>query len=100
MNPNELWQVLQRRWLPATLAAGTLMGVGSLYNYLQKPVYESRGKILFKEQQTILTGSGVNMTNTPAQLIRSNSVIQTAITTTVGINHSASQVQDNIKAWV
>jgi polysaccharide biosynthesis transport protein len=96
MNPNELWQILKRRWLPATLVAGTLLGVGSLYNFWQKPLYEARGKILFKEQQTILTSSGVNVISTPAQLIRSNSVAQQAIST-VGSNKSSNQVLDNIK---
>jgi polysaccharide biosynthesis transport protein len=96
MNPNELWQVLKRRWLPATLAAGTLLSVGSLYNFLQKPMYEARGKILFKEQQSILTSSGVNVHSTPAQLIRSNSVVQQAILT-AGTNKSSNQVIDNIK---
>jgi polysaccharide biosynthesis transport protein len=97
MNSNELWQILKRRWLPATLAAGTLLSVGSLYNFWQKPLYEARGKILFKEQQSILT-SGVNATNTntPATMLRSNTVAQQAVIA-AGSNKSSNQVSDNIK---
>jgi polysaccharide biosynthesis transport protein len=95
MNFHEPWQVLKRRWLPAAIATSTLLGVGSLYNSLQKPLYEAKGKITFKDQQSIFAGEGVNMNNSPNKIIRSLPVVKTALSKTES-DRNANQVSDSI----
>jgi polysaccharide biosynthesis transport protein len=95
MNFHEPWQVLKRRWLPAAIAASAVLAGGSLYNSFQKPLYEARGKIVFKEQQSILNGNGASITGTPNQVIRSLPVVKAAINS-AGSNRSSNQVLDGI----
>jgi polysaccharide biosynthesis transport protein len=95
MNFHEPWQVFKRRWIPATLAAGTALAVGSFYNSFQKPLYEATGKITFQDQQSIFVGEGVNINNSPNRIIRSLPVVKAAISK-VNSDRSANQVADSI----
>jgi polysaccharide biosynthesis transport protein len=95
MNFHEPWQVLKRRWLPATIAVGAILGCGSLYNSFQKPLYEAKGKITFKDQQSIFVGEVVNMNSSPNKIIRSLPVIKAALSKTES-DRNANQVADSI----
>jgi polysaccharide biosynthesis transport protein len=95
MNFHEPWQLLKRRWLPAAIAVSAVWGVGSLYNSFQKPLYEAKGKITFKDQQSIFAGDAVNLANSPNKIIRSIPVIKAALSAIV-IDRNASQVSDGI----
>jgi polysaccharide biosynthesis transport protein len=95
MNFHELWQVLKRRWLPATIAAGAVLGAGTLYNSFQKPLYEAKGKIAFKDQQSIFAGEGMNISNSPNKIIRSLPVVKAALSKTES-DRNANQVADSI----
>jgi polysaccharide biosynthesis transport protein len=92
---SEPWQVLKRRWLPAILVAGTIFGGGSLYNSFQKPLYEAKGKIGFKDQQSVLTGEGLSTSIAPHQIIKSLPVINVAIAMS-GSSRTPNQVLDSI----
>jgi succinoglycan biosynthesis transport protein ExoP len=51
------WLVLKRRWLPATLVFGLFAGLALAAAYIQKPVYEADGKLVFKQDRSSsLTG--------------------------------------------
>lgn len=51
------WLVLKRRWLPATTVFGLCAGLALAAAYLQKPVYEADGKLVFKQDRSSsLTG--------------------------------------------
>ncbi|MBD1805105.1 polysaccharide biosynthesis tyrosine autokinase [Microcoleus sp. FACHB-SPT15] len=51
------WLVLRRRWLPATGVFGIVVGLATLAAFLQKPIYEAEGKLLFKpDRSSSLTG--------------------------------------------
>jgi polysaccharide biosynthesis transport protein len=95
MNFSEPWQVLKRRWLPAIFVAGTIFGGGSLYNSFQKPLYEAKGKIGFKDRQSVLTGEGMSMSLAPHQIIKSLPVINVAIAMS-GSSRTPNQVLDSI----
>jgi polysaccharide biosynthesis transport protein len=95
MNFHEPWQVLKRRWLPAAIAVSAILGVGSLYNSFQKPLYEAKGKITFKDQQSIFVGEGVNMNSSPNKIIRSLPVVKAALSKTES-DRNANQVADSI----
>jgi uncharacterized protein involved in exopolysaccharide biosynthesis len=51
------WLVLRRRWLPATGVLGIIVGLATLAAFLQEPIYEAEGKLLFKpDSSSSLTG--------------------------------------------
>jgi polysaccharide biosynthesis transport protein len=95
MNFHEPWQVLKRRWLPATFVMGTVLGAGTFYNSFQQPLYEAKGKIAFQDQQSIFVGEGVNMNNSPNKIIRSLPVVKAALSRTES-DRNANQVADSI----
>lgn len=56
---NKCWQILKRRWLPATgVFIGTVAMV-SFWGFRQQPVYEAEGKLRFKSQDTTSTLTGL-----------------------------------------
>jgi polysaccharide biosynthesis transport protein len=95
MNFQEPWQILKRRWLATMIAAGAILGTGSLYNSFQKPLYEAKGKITFQDQQSIFVGEGVNISNSPNKIIRSLPVVKAALSKTTS-DRNANQVSDSI----
>lgn len=53
----EYWNAVKRRWLPATTASLITLSLAGLAILQQKPVYETKGKILIKPDETpSLTG--------------------------------------------
>lgn len=51
------WLVLKRRWLPATGVFVIFAGLALVAAYIQKPVYEADGKLVFKQDRSSsLTG--------------------------------------------
>lgn len=67
------WLALKRRWLPATLVFGSVLGCSVLLAFLQKPVYKAEGKLLFRTDRTpSLTGVGQAMEASDALAPQSN----------------------------
>jgi capsular exopolysaccharide synthesis family protein len=94
----EPWQIFKRRWLPATVTLGAVVGAVSFYNFWQQPVYEAKGQILFKEQnQSMLltTLSPTKITNSPDRLIRSRPIVQAALTA-LKLDLTASEILANL----
>ena len=51
------WLVLKRRWLPASGVLGLTVVLTALFTSMQDPVYEARGKLLFRtDRSSTLTG--------------------------------------------
>lgn len=51
------WLVLKRRWLPASIAFTSVLALGGILAFLQKPTYQAEGKLLFQSNRTLsLTG--------------------------------------------
>ena len=89
----QYWLILKRRWLAASVVAGSVVGVAALVTFTQKPVYEAKAELLFNKQSNVssLTGlsekvgelSGItNLSNpleTEATVIRSNPIVQKTI---------------------
>jgi polysaccharide biosynthesis transport protein len=47
------WIVLKRRWLPALLVGSSVFGLAATITFLQKPVYEAEGKLLFNKTNRV-----------------------------------------------
>jgi polysaccharide biosynthesis transport protein len=93
---NESWRIIKRHWLPALTVVGAIVGAGLLYNSWQKPMYEAKGKILFKNQQSALSNLGqINLTSTPAQVISSNKLVSQALQSSQ-INITPDRAIDNL----
>jgi len=87
------WFVLKRRWLPASAVLGFVLLLTAGFTFLQKPVYQAEGALLFKKANSTssLTGLGreigefnslqSNPLDTEAQIIRSVSSVQKVIST-------------------
>lgn len=44
----QYWSILRRRWLPAMIVFGSIVGFTAVYTSLQEPVFEATGKLLIK----------------------------------------------------
>ena len=89
----QYWLILKRRWLAASVVAGSVMGLTALVTFTQKPIYEAKAELLFNKESNVssLTGlsgtvgelSGITNLSTPleteAKVIRSNPIIQKTI---------------------
>lgn len=87
------WFILKRRWLPATAVLGLVLLLTAWFTFLQKPVYQAQGGLLFKKANSTssLTGLGreigelnsvqSNPVDTEAQILRSVAFAQKIINT-------------------
>src|SRR4028118_921556 len=79
----QYWFILKRRWLPASAVIGFVLLLTALVTFLQKPVYQAQGELLFKKADSTssLTGLGKeigeldsvhsNPLETEAEIVRS-----------------------------
>ncbi|HEY9846541.1 MAG TPA: hypothetical protein V6D03_10125 [Candidatus Caenarcaniphilales bacterium] len=66
----QYWLSLKRRWLPAVAALASVVGLAALSAFLQKPIYEAKGKLLLERADSTasLTGLGTEVRRaTPSQ---------------------------------
>ncbi len=94
----ESWQILKRRWLPAAMTLGTVVGAASAYNSLQQATYEAKGQILIKGHQPemlLASPEPTNFKNSPAQWLRSLPVAQKTATE-LQLSRTPDQVLENI----
>ncbi len=63
MELQQYWLILRRRWLPALGVCGVILALVALVTFMQKPVYEAEGQLLFKQSNSAssLTGLGQNL---------------------------------------
>lgn len=86
------WLILRRRWLPAVAVFGSVVGLAVIYTFLQKPIYQAQGKLLFENQDRTSSLTGVqgedltalsktnNPVDTEAEVIVSIPLMQRTIT--------------------
>ncbi len=90
----QYWLILKRRWLLIAVVMGSVIGLTGLITFMQKPIYEAQGKLLFNKQNGVSSLTGLNeqvgqlssvttLSNpldTEAEVISSNAIIQKTIT--------------------
>lgn len=90
---DQIWQIVRRRWLPATLIFAGITAAVAAYGSYQTPLYEAEGKLRFKTRDatSVLTGIGdergtlesldskVSPISTEIGVIRTTPIIQTTI---------------------
>jgi polysaccharide biosynthesis transport protein len=54
----QYWLILRRRWLPAAIVMGSIMGLTAAITFLQKPIYQAEGKVLLRKASGIALGGG------------------------------------------
>ncbi len=88
------WLILKRRWLPGFLAVSSIFGLTAALTYLQKPVYEAEGTLLFKKTNQVSSLSGMtekagelsgltqmsNPLDTETEILRSTPLVNRTIT--------------------
>lgn len=86
------WLVIKRRWLPATGVFGVVVGLATVVAFLQKPIYEAEGQLLFKPDRSssltglkndlgeiVAIGEKSNPLSTEATIIRSIPLLQKTV---------------------
>jgi polysaccharide biosynthesis transport protein len=86
------WLVIKRRWLPATGIFGIIVGLATIAAFMQKPIYEAEGKLLFKPDRSssmtglkndigeiVAVGGKSNPLSTEAEIIRSLPLLQKTV---------------------
>ncbi|MBD2569397.1 GumC family protein [Anabaena lutea] len=84
--------VFKKHWLVIVTVIACVLGLTGLFTFIQKPIYEAKGKLLLKQSDaSSLTGlnqklgglTGLSNTSNPVdtevQIIRSNSIVQKTI---------------------
>jgi polysaccharide biosynthesis transport protein len=88
------WLVIKRRWFPATGVFGIVIGVATLAAFMQKPIYEAEGQLLFKPDRSssltglkndigeiVAIGEKSNPLSTEAEILRSIPLLQKTVQT-------------------
>lgn len=92
MDLQTYWLILKRRWLPATLVFGAILGLSVAYLKAQEPIYRAQGKLRFTRDATpSITGVGEEQGEV-APLIADNNPISTEM----GVIRSIPIVQETI----
>ena len=87
------WLVIRRRWLPAAVVLGSVVMLTALLSSLLKPVYEAKGKLLFKRNNAAssladlgeanreldILSQQTNPTDREAEVVRSVPIAQKTI---------------------
>lgn len=73
---DQYWQLLKRRWLPASLVFASTFVLITTLGFLQTPIYEAEGKLRFKSRDatSALTGLGGELGQLEALNITDNPV--------------------------
>jgi polysaccharide biosynthesis transport protein len=91
----ESWQILKRRWLPALIALGAVMGAAGLYNFSQQPVYEAKGQISSEDQKQSTDSESTIFKKIPAQWIQSLPAAKKVVVA-LQLSRKPEQVLENI----
>lgn len=59
INISQCWQILKRRWLPASVVFVGTVAMVSFWGFRQTPIYEAEGKLRFKSQDSTSTLTGL-----------------------------------------
>ncbi|KAM3092402.1 GumC family protein [Phormidesmis sp. 146-35] len=87
------WLIFKRRWLAGFMALGSVFGLTIALTYLQKPIFEAEGTLLFNKTNRVSSLSGTmekagelsgltqlsNPLDTESEIIRSTPLIQKTI---------------------
>ncbi len=93
INLQQYWLTVKRRWLLIATIIGSVFGLTAFVTFSQKPIYEAEGQLLFDNQNSISSltgvteqlgelsgvGTGSNPLDTQAEIIRSHPLIQKTI---------------------
>ena len=92
---DQIWQILRRRLLPASLIFTAITAVVTAYGFSQTPIYEAEGKLRFKSRDTTsaLIGLGDGLGELEALNFQEN-----PISTELAIIRTAPIIQDTIEA--
>ncbi|MBW4549829.1 MAG: polysaccharide biosynthesis tyrosine autokinase [Aphanocapsa sp. GSE-SYN-MK-11-07L] len=73
------WPAIQRRWIFALAAFGSMMAVTAVYTFTKQPVYEANGQILLKQGNAAsdLTGLGSQDLGSLSSLTARSSPVET-----------------------
>jgi len=47
---SKYWHIIQKRWVPTSIVIGSVLGLTTIITFVQKPIYEAQGKLVFSKR--------------------------------------------------
>ena len=94
---SKFWHIFTKRWVPTSIVIASVFGLTAIITFIQKPIYESQGKLVFTKKDAVSSLSSLNniadkvgdlggLTNnsnpidTESEIIRSSPIVSKTIT--------------------
>ena len=94
---SKFWHIITKRWVPTSIVIASVFGLTAIITFIQKPIYESQGKLVFTKKDAVSSLSSLNniadkvgdlggLTNnsnpidTESEIIRSSPIVSKTIT--------------------
>ena len=66
---SKFWHIIRKRWVPTSIVIASVFGLTAIITLLQKPIYESPGKLVFTKKDAVSTLSSLtNIADTVGEL--------------------------------
>jgi uncharacterized protein involved in exopolysaccharide biosynthesis len=56
---SKFWHIIRKRWVPTSIVIASVFGLTAIVTLLQKPIYESQGKLVFAKKDAVSTLSSL-----------------------------------------
>ena len=104
INLSKLWYITRKRWVPISVVMASVFGLTAIFTFIQKPIYESQGKLVFTKKDAVSSLSNLadkvgdlggltntsNPVDTESEIIRSHPIISKTITS-LGLKDSKGE---------
>ena len=94
---SKFWHIIRKRWVPTSIVMASVFGLTAIVTFLQKPIYESQGKLVFAKKDAVSSLSALsniadkvgdlggltntsNPIDTESEVIRSYPIVSKTIT--------------------
>ena len=57
---SKFWHIVRKRWVPTSIVMASVFGLTAIVTFLQKPIYESQGKLVFAKKDAVSSLSSLS----------------------------------------
>ncbi len=93
---SKYWHIIRKHWVPTSIVIASVFGLTAIFTFIQKPIYESQGKLVFTKKDAVSSLSSLaniagkvgelggltntsNPVDTESEIIRSAPVVSKTI---------------------
>jgi succinoglycan biosynthesis transport protein ExoP len=105
---SKYWHIIKKRWVPTSIVIASVFGLTTIVTFIQKPIYESQGRLVFTKRDTASSLSSLtnmadkvgelggltntsNPIDTESEIIRSYPIVSKTINS-LGLKNSQGEV--------